>query len=48
MKRALVVSLLLAQPAFADSVHCHIIYGGENFAVVAQPTDDPYSVKDRR
>jgi len=39
---------LLAQPAFADSVVCHIVYGGENFAVVAQPTDDPYSVKGQK
>lgn len=36
---------LLAAPAFADSVKCNIIYGGENFTVAAQPTADPYAVK---
>jgi hypothetical protein len=38
------LAMLLGTPAFADSVHCHIIYGGENFSVVAQPTVDPYRV----
>jgi hypothetical protein len=36
--------LALSGPAFADSVHCHIIYGGENFSVIAQPSSDPYRV----
>ena len=25
-------------------MHCHIIYGGENFSVLARPTMDPYGV----
>ena len=44
MKTVILLVALLTAPAFADSVHCHIIYGGENFSVVAQPTDDPYRV----
>jgi hypothetical protein len=48
MQRAWLLVALLAGPVFADSVSCHIIYGGENFAVVAQPTDDPYSVKGQK
>ena len=44
MKYALLLMTALGAPAFADSVHCHIIYGGENFSVVAQPTNDPYRV----
>ena len=47
MKRIALPTLLLlaAGPALADSVTCHIIYGGENFTVAAQPTGDPYHVK---
>jgi hypothetical protein len=47
MRRKVICALLLAAaaPAFADSVKCNIIYGGENFTVSAQPTDDPYTVK---
>lgn len=37
--------LFAASPAFADSATCHIIYGGENFTVTAQPTRDPYTVR---
>lgn len=44
MKPFFLLVALLATPAFADSVHCHIIYGGENFSVVAQPTREPYRV----
>jgi hypothetical protein len=44
MKSIWLLASILAAPAFADSVHCHIIYGGENFSVVAQPTGDPYRV----
>lgn len=29
----------------ADTATCHIIYGGENFTVSAQPTAEPYAVK---
>jgi len=45
MKIFTFLALLVAAPAFADSVTCHIIYGGENFTVTALPTDDPYRVK---
>jgi hypothetical protein len=48
MKFAWLLVTCLAAPAFADSVTCHIIYGGENFPVVARPTDDPYSVKGQK
>jgi hypothetical protein len=48
MKHAWLLAGLLATPSFADSVSCHIIYGGENFSVVAQPTDDPYHVEGRK
>lgn len=42
---ALLASLLLAAPcAQADSVRCHIVYGGEPFTVDAAPTDAPYRV----
>ena len=44
MKYTWVLTALLGTSAFADSVSCRIIYGGENFSVVAQPTDDPYRV----
>ena len=44
----LVAASLAAAPVFADSVSCHIIYGGENFSVVAQPTADPYRVEGRK
>lgn len=45
LKTLAAVALLGATPTFADSVACHIIYGGENFSVNAQPTADPYKVK---
>jgi hypothetical protein len=38
-------ALFCAPPVFADSVACHIIYGGENFSVNAQPTAEPYKIK---
>jgi hypothetical protein len=44
MKRTFWLAALLGAPAFADSVNCHIIYGGENFSVMAEPTADPYRV----
>ena len=37
--------LLGAGSALADTATCHIIYGGENFTVAAQPSADPYKVK---
>ena len=45
MKTLAILALLAAAPCFADSVTCHIIYGGENFTVAARPVDDPYGVK---
>jgi hypothetical protein len=44
MRNAWLLALMVGTPAFADSVHCHIIYGGENFSVLAQPTGDPYRI----
>lgn len=43
---ALAVALLLAcaTPARADSVRCHIVYGGEDFTIDAAPTTTPYRV----
>jgi len=48
MTGAWLSAVLFAAPAFADSVSCHIIYGGENFPVVAKPGDDPYTVKGQK
>jgi hypothetical protein len=53
MNRALGLWLAIAAtqcaaPAFADSVRCHVLYGGEEFTAVAQPTGDPYTVKAQR
>jgi hypothetical protein len=44
MKYAWLLAAALGTPCFADAVTCHIIYGGENFTVVAQPTGEPYRV----
>ena len=44
-KMILVGSLASSAPALADTAVCHVIYGGENFTVKAQPTGDPYSVR---
>ena len=48
MKKLWMLVALLAGPAFADSVNCHIIYGGENFSVVARATSDPYRVSGQK
>jgi hypothetical protein len=45
MLRKVIALLILTAPAFADSVACHIVYGGENFTVKGQPTADPYAVR---
>lgn len=45
MKILAILAVLLAAPAFADTVTCHIIYGGENFTVTATPTGEPYTIK---
>jgi hypothetical protein len=41
----LAAALAGTAPVFADSAVCHVIYGGENFTVTAQPADDPYTVR---
>lgn len=48
MKRALFLLAAFAAPAQADTVRCHVLYGGEESAVVARPTDDPYAVQGQR
>jgi len=40
-----VAAVAVGAPAFADTAVCHVIYGGENFTVKAQPTGDPYTVR---
>jgi hypothetical protein len=45
MLRKVIALLIFTAPVFADSVTCHIIYGGENFTVTGQPTADPYSAR---
>lgn len=47
MLRKVILAAALAgtAPVFADSAVCHVIYGGENFTVTAQPTSDPYAVR---
>lgn len=43
-KVILIGALAAAAPALADSVVCHVIYGGENFTVTGKPAADPYTV----
>ena len=45
---AALAALLAGGHASADSVRCHIIYGGENFTVIAPPTADPYRVEGQK
>jgi hypothetical protein len=45
MLRKVIALLMVTAPVYADSVTCHIIYGGENFTVSGKPTADPYSVR---
>jgi hypothetical protein len=45
MRIAICLIAFAAAPALADSVDCHIIYGGENFSAVASPSADPYTVR---
>jgi hypothetical protein len=44
-KMMFIAALAASVPAFADMAVCHVIYGGENFTVRAQPTADPYTVR---
>ena len=46
--RCLAALLLAAPPCGASTVHCHIVYGGENFEVSAAPTTEPYRVAARK
>jgi len=48
VKRALALLAAFASPAHADLVRCHVLYGGEEFPVVAQPAGDPYTVQGQR
>ncbi len=51
MKRAIALCAALSMHAVsarADAVRCHVIYGGEEFAAVAQPGGDPYSIEAQR
>jgi hypothetical protein len=48
MKAVYLLAALFASPVLADSVSCHIIYGGENFPVVAPVTKDPYTAKGQK
>ena len=41
---AALLALLLAPPALATKVRCHLSYGGETRVVEAAPTSDPYTV----
>jgi hypothetical protein len=41
---AALIALLLAAPAHAAKVRCHLTYGGETRTVDAAPTSDPYTV----
>jgi len=41
---AALASLLLAPPALAAKVSCHLTYGGETRIVDAAPTSDPHTV----
>ncbi len=43
--KVMLAGALIAPAAFADTAICHIVYGGENFTVAAQPTADPYTVR---
>jgi hypothetical protein len=44
-KFILVAALAAAGQAHADSVACHISYGGETRVVEARPMDSPYTVE---
>jgi hypothetical protein len=48
VKSLYLLAALFASPAFADAVSCHIIYGGENFPVIAQATRDPYKASGQK
>jgi hypothetical protein len=41
----MLAALAVPVVSLADSVSCHVIYGGENFTVEARPTPDPYDVR---
>ena len=41
---ALALSLSASTPALAQSIRCHLTYGGETQAIDAAPVDSPYNV----
>ena len=43
-RRALLLAAVLAPPAFAADVACHLTYGGETHTVNARPTTLPHAV----
>ncbi len=48
LRKMMLAALALPGVSIADTATCHIIYGGENFTVTAQPTADPYHVKSEK
>ncbi len=48
MKRAIALLIACTAPASADSVRCHVLYGGEEFLAEAPASGDPYTVKGQR
>ncbi|WP_374249277.1 hypothetical protein [Thermomonas sp.] len=45
---AVAALLCMASAAHADTARCHVIYGGEEWVVDAQPTAQPYRVASRK
>ncbi len=44
MKTLLAIFLLLCSSVHAETVACHVTYGGETRTLEAQPVSDPYTV----
>jgi hypothetical protein len=44
MKNLLAICLLLCSSVHAETVACHVTYGGETRTLEAQPVSDPYAV----
>jgi hypothetical protein len=45
---AALLGLTAATAAHANTVRCHLIYGGEEWQIDAQPTAQPYTVASRK
>jgi len=45
---AVAALLCMASAAHADTARCHVIYGGEEWVIDAQPTAQPYRVASRK